>query len=424
MSVSPRRSASFVVVLLTVCAVIIGLGVAPASAKKYTPKPGVTTNNPLGSIKERRAITRHILRTIDSARAESFIRVASWNIRSDDAIDKLIAAHKRGVTVRVILSRGNANPDNPNLGINRLERALQRAHNAKRPKDRQSELRKCVRSCRGKRGIAHSKFFLFSHVRQARDVVINGSFNLTDLAASNQWNDVYTTVGRGRLYREYRETFRQMFRDKRQDQGYRAEKFGRIKSMMYPYTGKYTKHDPVLKELGRTRCSGAKNGSNGHTKIRIAMTSWHGERGAEIAQRLVQMQNRGCNIKIIYAVMGNEVLRVLRHEGRRAVPIRQVVQDFNGDGVYDRYLHTKVLTINGRYRGDPAAWITFNGSANWSPAALASDEAVMRISGRKLVGRYNSWIERWFANPPKSRPVSAQRRTAGPVNAYANIEPN
>ncbi|WP_372727128.1 phosphatidylserine/phosphatidylglycerophosphate/cardiolipin synthase family protein [Nocardioides sp.] len=424
MPVPPRRPLSSVLVLVTVLAVGLGALAAPASAKRYTPSPGVTTNNPLGDFGERRAITRHILRSIDASRGGSKIRVASWNIRSDDAIDALVRAHKRDVTVRVILSRGNANPENRNVGIDRLERALQRSGNAKRSESRRSGLSKCVRSCRGRSGIAHSKFFLFSKAGKARHVVINGSFNLTDLAASHQWNDVYTTVGRTKVYREFRETFRQMFRDKRVKQGYRAERLGKIKTMMYPYTGKKTRRAPILKELAKTRCSGARYGTNGRTRIRIAMTSWHGQRGINIASRLRQMQNRGCDVKIIYAVMGNEVLRILRKEGRRPVPMRQIVQDFNGDGVYDRYLHTKVMTINGRHRGDRAAWVTINGSANWSPAALASDEAVMKIQGRKLVGRYNTWMDRWFRNPPRSRPVSAERRAAGPVDPYANIQPD
>ena len=97
------------------------------------------------------------------------------------------------------------------------------------------------------------------------------------------------------------------------------------------------------------------------------------------------------------------------------------MQDLDGDGVYDRYLHSKVLTIRGTYRAPPAA-VALNGSANWSPKVLASDEAVMKVQGAALVRRYNTWIDGLFANPPTSAPAMARRSVFGPVDAYAKIE--
>ncbi len=105
----------------------------------------------------------------------------------------------------------------------------------------------------------------------------------------------------------------------------------------------------------------------------------HGDRGKAIASRLRQMWVRGCNIKIVYAVFGNEVLNILRHTSRGPVPIRQIAQDFDKDGVYDRYLHMKTMAISGVWNGRTNANVTWNGSANWTGVALASDEIVMRI---------------------------------------------
>ncbi len=424
----PSRSSRpcvLLTVLLTVLALGVGLSASPAAATGYTPPGGVKTNDPLGSRSERRAIISHLLRSIDSSPKHSHIRIASWNVRSDAIVDALIRAHKRKVSVRLILARGNANPDNRNEGIDRLQRALHHYGNDKRRQSLKSHLHKCRRSCRGNSGIAHSKFFLFSRAGRAHDVVMNGSFNATDLASSSQWNDLYTVRGRPRVYREYRETFRQMFRDHSVSQGYRVRKFGSLETIMFPYTGKHTRTDPVLKELNHTRCGGARHGTNGHTRIRIAMTAWFGVRGKKIAGRLRQMQNRGCDVRIVYAVMGNEVLRILRNDGPKPVPMRQIVQDFNDDGVYDRYLHMKVMTINGVYRGNHGAWMTFNGSANWSPAVLASDEAVMRLSGRRTVHRYNTWLDHLFQHPPqKSRPAARSSRTTTQrdVDPYAKVQ--
>ncbi len=415
-----------VLTLLAVLAAGLAVGAgsfgSPAAAGGYTPPAGVRTNNPLGDRAARRAIISQIIRSTNSAPRKSKIRIASWNIRSDDIVDALIRAHRRRhISVRVVMDRGNANAANPNKGVNRLERALHRYGNDSRRPEMRSGLTRCVSACRGRRGIAHSKFFLFQRSGKARYVVMNGSANATDLAATGQWNDLYTVKGRRGIYREYLTVFNQMYRDRPVRQGYRVRHFGGITTMFYPYTGTGTSGDPVRRELDRVSCSGARNTSDGRTRIRIAMTSWHGERGKSIAWRVRRMQNHGCHIRIVYAVMGNEVLRILRHEGPSPVPMRQIVQDFNGDGVYDRYLHMKVLTVRGVYGRNHSAWMTLNGSANWSPVVLASDEALMRIDRPRVVRRYNGWIDYLFSHPPRSSKSTARMAKPG-VNA-SGVDP-
>jgi len=404
--------------LLAALALLAGPLAVPADAARYTPAAGVRTNNPLGDRDARRAIIGHVIRSIDAVPRKGQIRIASWNVRSDAVVDALIRAHsKRKVGVKVVMDRLNANPTNPNRGVNRLQQALKKG-NGSRPPALRSGLRKCVSACRGPSGIAHSKFFLFSQAGSAKWVVMNGSFNATDLAAHAQWNDIYTIRGRKAVYQEMRTVFSQMWRDENVKQAYRHRSFGKgLTTMVYPWRGRGTQGDPVLKEFSKISCKGARNTGNGRTKIRISMTSWHGERGKKIAWAVRRKQNAGCNVKIVYAVAGNEVLRILRREGPRPVPLRQITQDFNGDGVYDRYLHTKVLTVRGRYGSDRRATMTLNGSANWSPAALASDEVLIRLQGAGPLKQYNAFVERLFRNPPpRSRPVakSSGARAAGP----------
>lgn len=408
--------AALLVALLTSLALLVGPLSVPAEAARYTPPAGVRTNNPLGDREARRQVLGHLIRSIDAVPRKGQIKVASWNIRSDDVVDALIRAHsKRRVGVKVVLDRLNANPDNRNRGIDRLQRALKQGNDNRRPALR-SGLRKCVSACRGRSGIAHSKFFLFSKAGRARWVVMNGSANATDLAAYGQWNDVYTIRGKKAVFKEMKTVFAQMYRDRNVDQPYRARRFGDTTVMTYPWRGSGTKGDPVLREMSKISCTGARNNRSGKTKIRIAMTSWHGERGKKIAWAVRRKQNRGCDVRIVYAVAGNEVLRILRREGARPVPLRQIVQDPNGDGVYDRYLHMKVLTVKGHYGQDRSAWVTLNGSANWSPAALASDEVVMRIKRKGVLQRYNRWIDWLYRNPP---PRTASRTTAGRTSTTA-----
>ena len=401
-------------VVQIVLAGVLAVGVAPqalgpstaAAAEEYTPPAGVKVNRPLGRPFERRAILDHLVRSIDNVPRKGQIMVASWNIRSNDFVDALVRAHRRKRSVRVVIDRLNANAENPNYGFRRLRRELASYGNENRPVALQSGAVKCRSACRGQGGIAHTKFYLFSQSGTATNVVVNSSANATDLAAGYQWNDAYTVREKPVLYEGFKAVFEEMYRDENVEQPYRTVQRGRTLAEFYPYTGAGTEVDPTLADLAPVQCTGARNTSSRRTKIRIAMTSWHGDRGTAIAHRVRQLANSGCDVKIVYAVAGNEVLRILRREGRRPVPMRQIVQDWNRDGVYDRYLHMKVLTIKGRYAEDRTAAVTVNGSANWTPVALVSDEAVVTLRNKRVLEAYNAHIDFLFGNPPP-RPRAA-----------------
>lgn len=388
---------------------------SPASAAVYTPPAGVKFNKPLSGHDAQRTILTHIVRSINGVPRRGTIRIASWNIRSNAFVDALIRAHRRNVSVRVVMDLGNANAESPNPNVNRLARGLSQG-NRVRPPERRSGLRKCRSSCRGSRGIAHAKFFAFSESGRVRHVVINTSANATDVSATRQWNDAYTVRNSSRLYGAFMSIFTEMWRDRAVRSPYRRIALGSLTAEFFPYQGSGATGDPALRHLNRVMCKGARNTRSGRTVIRVAMTSWHGERGKRIAWRVRRLQNAGCDIKVIYGVAGREVLRILRRGGPKPVPLRQIAQDWNEDGVYDRYLHSKVLTIRGRYGSNSRANVTVNGSANWSPAALASDEVVYTLTKRWVVTRYNDWVNRLFANPPRTSRVTTTARTgtAGP----------
>ncbi|GEP36317.1 hypothetical protein NSZ01_40850 [Nocardioides szechwanensis] len=378
-----------------------GVGPKPAP-DKYTPPAGPKFNNPLAGKEARGRIRRHLLRTINSVPGREQIRIASWNVKSTDIQNALIRAHERGVSVRVIIDRGNAGPAKPNPGFDRMARKLGEGQKSRMPSQK-SFTRKCVSSCRYYSGIAHTKFFLFSKAGKAHNVVIYGSNNATDLAAHSQWNDMFTIKGRGNIYQEFLHIFDQMRRDQPIKQAYETYAHGSTTSYFYPYKGQGTGDDPLLRDLNDIRCKGATGGTgtNGRTKIRIAQTSMHGERGKQIANRLRDMYENGCDIKIVYAVFGNQVLSILRHTSRGKMPIRQIAQDFDLDGVYDKYLHMKNMAVSGVYKGRTDANVTWNGSANWTGVALASDEIVMRIIGPRIRAQYANWVDYLYANPPR-----------------------
>lgn len=390
-----------------------------ASGARWTPPAGVKFNNPLGGRTQRRAVIGHLIRTIDSVPRRGQIKVASWNIRSSGVVDALVRAHaNRKVGVRVVVDRLNANPGNPNKGVDRLQRELSLHSNRSRRPALRSGLRRCASACRGPAGIAHSKYFLFSHAGKARRVVINSSSNATDLAASHQWNDAFTLRGNRKIYDAFKVVFAEMYRDRHVKQGFRTAQVPGVRALFFPYRGRHTRQDPTMRLLNQIRCHGAGNTGDNRTQVRVAMTAWHGDRGKRIARKVRQLKNHGCHVKVVYAVAGNEVLRILRRDGRRPVPLRQIVQDFDRDGVYDRYLHTKVLTIKGRIDNNRRATVTVNGSQNWTPVALVSDEATLRISRPTVLRRYNRHIEWLFANPPPRKREGLRRLPGAPPAVY------
>lgn len=364
-------------------------------ARSFSPIKGVITNSPLSrNPANKYRILNKIIRAINHVKKGDRIRIISWNIRSDSFVNALLRANGRGASVKVIIAHGNAIGPRANPNFYRLKRGLAAHPHPHKSSGQRSRAMRCWSSCRGGTGIAHTKMFMFSKTGSARGVVMYGSANATKVAAIDQWNDLYTIKNRPGVHREALGVFHHMLRDKRvKGNIYVVQSFKNLRLGFYPYTGKNATGDPDLKILRRVSCTGAKNVYRGHTKIRILMTSWTSARGLALANQIKRLHARGCNIRVVYGVMGNQVLNVLR-SGR--VPVHQVATDWNCDGLYDRYLHMKTLAIRGSYNGNKRAHLAWNGSANWTPVALVSDEVVGEINDAGVSNYYISEADRLF----------------------------
>jgi len=388
--------------LMSVALVAGTTSTAQAVPDHFRPAKGPTFNNPYGGSVAAHRIVHKLVRTINSVRKGHKIRIASWNFRSNAISNAVIAAHKRGVSVRILMDYSNWNPDVPNNFAARTHRALAQG-NKHRKHDMTSWLKRCKGSCRGHHGIAHVKFYAFDKVGKLRNVVMFGSANATELAAIIQWNDIYTVTKSPEKYQEFITVFNQMRRDRAVKQGFLSYKHGPMRISFYPYTGKGTEKDPVLSVLNNVRCQGATGpaGINGHTKIRIAQTATYGPRGLALANRLATMQKRGCRIRLVYAMFGAKVLKVLRHQaGPGGVPMTHLAYDVNCDGIYDRYVHMKSMTVSGVYGQNTHARFTWNGSANWTGVSLGSDEVVGELHMPTVTREYSSWIDYMYNHVP------------------------
>lgn len=394
----------------------------------YSPKTGPIFNDPRFK-KSKDRIIRHIIRSVDATPTGELIRVHSWNIASSRFVNHLISAHRRGVSVRVLMSRGKVEDQGSRGDFSRLKRALSNpSESHPQPKGERSWARSCNRSCRGKRGIAHTKSYVFSQAGKSQKVVMVSSANATEVSAKFQWNDMFTVVGNDVLYRKFLDIFAESGKDKKAKRPYQTVSSGPYEAYWYPWAGKDAKGDRVIKSLKKISCKGAKGNTGtaaGRTRIRIAMDAILNDRGIKIGKRLARLYEQGCDIHITYALMGNQVLQVVRHTSRGAIPIRQIVQDFNNDGIYDRYLHAKVMTVSGVYGKDRSAQIVWNGTENWSGLALLSDEVGMEVRKQGALRKYERWINHLFANPPRARTaaVAARARALG-VDPYSQMEHN
>lgn len=397
---------------------------------KYRVKPGVTFNSAVGGVAARRAIISKINATIGRTRKGETIRIFSWKIWTRAGVTGLLKAQRRGVRVQALMDKKNTVVES-NHHFWRLRKGL-RAGNKNRRPDRRSGARLCDHSCRGKGGAAHSKFFLFSKVGASRYVYMNSSANWGDAAANLQWNDMYTFVGDRGVYEAAADVFKQAWTDKPLARPWfeYSNRSGTLVTAWSPTTPKSRKADRLLNTLKVVKCRGATGGAgnkNRRTVIRSAPDVIRGERGMAVAQQLRRLWNNGCDVKIGYTVMGIDVNRLLRSpRGRGPVPIKQLTQDFDGDGIFDRYFHLKVYTVNGVIGKDTSAQWMVSGSSNTSGLSLVSDEAFVYFINRPgITARYQRHIDYWFDHFPKSDKTSrvvARQIASGEVDPYAKME--
>ncbi|MGI8521712.1 MAG: phospholipase D-like domain-containing protein [Nocardioides sp.] len=424
-----RRS---IAAMLTSASVVLAALLAPsallvpsasAEAAPYHPHTGAAFNNPLGGGPDNYRVLNVVQRAIDHAAPGSLIRIMSWNIMSRSVVYKLLRAQRRGVRVLALMDDSNRTVL-PNPSYARLHNGLIRQNHSVQNKRRRSHARTCVNSCRGSRGQAHGKFFLFSKTGHRRDVLMEGSTNLTAAAATNQWNDIFTFVRNERLYKFSADVFNQMWKDQPVRNPYREKTAGTVRMFFSPMQGKNYHGDRRLQLLNRVHCHGARHaGIGGHTVIRIAPDVIRNRRGMAVARRLRFLWANGCDIKLGYTVMGRDVHSFLRQSTRRGpIPMKHLVQDYNGDGEFDNYFHLKAMSINGHVGKDASAHFVVNGSANISGFAATSDENSAIIRRKAPTLHYEGYINYWFDHFPESVPTTTAARRAPGFDPYAHVD--
>ena len=372
---------------------------ASAAEVPYTVKPGLTFNNPTTGTPGHRRILTVLEKAIDNAPPGSRIRMAQYLFDIDSTADKLIAAHKRGVVVQLLID------DHPmSVQTLRVRRALGTTKSATR-----SFVSRCKNSCMSSAtSVMHAKFYLFSRSGRSTNVSMISSANPYTGNSAVSWNNMHVLVGDTRIYASLSKYFDDMLPDIDRPNYYRTTTSGMHKIYMFPRAARAGSSDvAMLDVLNNVRCTGLARGygSNGRTVVRIEQWGWSAAR-LDIARRVWALHNQGCKVQIIANKFntGPRVFEVLLKRSTKygQIPFYNAAIDTNGNGKRDKYMHHKVVMINGKWFGQSTK-VVYTGSANFSgTATLANNELILRVKDAKTYNAYydnfnyirNNWTKR------------------------------
>ncbi len=395
-----------------------------ATTDTYAVSPGLIFNDPTGSKAKHRRIINKVEEVINHAPPGSRIRMAQYLFDLDSTADALAAAYARGVVVQLMIDDYPISPQ-----TQRMRELLGRSTN------RPSYVRRCVNSCMSSStSVMHAKFFLFSQSGVSRNISMVSSANPYTGNSSTSWNNMHIMVGDQKLYNSLDQYFTDMLPDRDQPNYYRTTTSGPNKLYFFPrQAAKGSADVPMLDVLNHVRCRGVGQGygKDGRTVVRIEQWGWSAAR-LDIARRLWALHDQGCKVSIIANKFNTSprVLQVLLRRSSRSgqITFYNAAIDTNRNGKRDKYMHHKVLMVNGRWFGQNKK-VVYTGSANFTgTATLANNEIIMRVLDNKTYDAYyrnynyirDNWTKRLTVAPPIPR-TTASRRTAATVERQLEV---
>ncbi|MDN4174821.1 hypothetical protein QWY28_17800 [Nocardioides sp. SOB77] len=333
---------------------------------------GALHNRPVGGTgADRKRIGDRQARAVMNAEPGDLVRLAAGRLDEPALADALLAAAAEGVSVQVVLGDGRGTD---------VERRLAGALGSDRAVA--SWVVRCQASCLGGAGRTEASVLLVSRAGGTTDLTMVGGGQPLK-AARNRWSSTYVSSDAA-LYAGYGRIFDRLAADTTDATRTRVLSWGRYTAQLYPVPD-VPRRDPVLRGLAAVGCRNAEGlrTADGRTNVRVAVRSWAGDRGKRIAERLVALRERGCDVA---AVLGPQVLAGVRRTLHRAdVPTRAA--DVGGN----------LLVIDGRYgkrAGVQKAWV---GGPAWSDGALAADGVSLVVSERETVRQYLDGFSRAWA---------------------------
>ena len=313
---------------------------------------------PKGDGKDDTTIEDALVGLVGKAAPGSSVRVAIFNWSRKNVAQAFVDAKKRGVDVKVVLD-GDENPIEPGNAIAILMSGL--------GKDNVTMCTRGKGSCIGD-NINHNKFFLFSALTDgSKNVVVQSSQNFTK-AQLGEHNNAVIVRNDAKLYAGYLSYFQDL-RDRKLNLAYDRELLGNkhVRTYVFPRV-----NDTVASVLDNVRCK------KGESRIRVAMAFFTEER-AEVAQRLVDLQKRGCDVGVAMRKAGDGPVdaSIIQRLKKGGVDVGLYPSE-NGNNI-----HSKYLLVDSPYEGANGVSrrkLVFTGSHNYTGTALHhNDETLARV---------------------------------------------
>jgi phosphatidylserine/phosphatidylglycerophosphate/cardiolipin synthase-like enzyme len=386
---------------------------AEAATDTYKVAPALVFNDPTGSLAKHRRIIDKVEDAIDHAPPGSRIRMAQYLFDLDSTADALVRAYARGVNVQLLIDDYPISPQ-----TQRMRKTLGTNKKAK------SYVARCVNSCMSSStSVMHAKFFLFSQSGVTKTISMVSSANPYTGNSSVSWNNMHILVGDTKIYASLDRYFTDMLADRDQPNYYRTTTSGKHKLYFFPRLAvKGTADVPMLDVLNNVRCTGMSKayGSEGRTVVRIEQWGWSAAR-LDIARRTWKLHDSGCKVSVIINKfnISPKVLQVLLKPSARygQMTVYDAGIDQNKNGKRDKYMHHKVLMVNGRWFSQSKK-VVYTGSANFTGTALlANNEIIMRVIDNPTYDAYyknfnyirNNWTKRITKAPPV--PVATAKKS-------------
>ncbi|MGA4848832.1 phospholipase D-like domain-containing protein [Streptomyces sp. G5(2025)] len=408
-AVKPVKGARQAVALATVlsAAGIQAAGSVGTASADTTPTPAWTEgpifNNPKGDVDQQHAIRTRLIELTNSAVPGSTIKVAVYHVWETPIVDALVAAKRRGVHVQVLLDETSKSDRPANGAYARLMAAL--GTSTAKP----SFVKLCPtgKSCLGDprygKSIMHNKFWLFSQVAGARDVVVQTTSNSTPSAHTKFFNDALLLPNNPAMYDAYADYFTDMLGKNWQGWDYRTLSSGRYKAYFFPRNGTVNETDTMYSVMNNIRCTYKDAaGVTQRTKVRAAIFKITRE---QIAAKLVSLKKAGCDVSLLYAesdsaksqggtpgtweqlhARGGPSVRCYNDDRDPLRPGGKLTTPF--------IIHSKYLLIDGMYDGKRNK-VSFTGSQNYTaPALRENDEAIVKVDDDSVHDTYRSHFDR------------------------------
>ncbi|KOG40754.1 phospholipase D-like domain-containing protein [Streptomyces resistomycificus] len=374
---SSTRPAAFAVALTLTAGLQLGLAEDASAAVTAGP----VFNNPTGDVAQQQAIRTRLLEYIGQAPAGSSIRASVYHFWDTGLAQALADAHTRGVAVQLMLDESDVsdNPDDDTYGI------LTAALGTDTGQSSFVGLCPVNKSCLGDpslgASINHNKFWLFSQLDGAYNVVVQTSSNMTPSSYSRFWNDAYVIPANATLYAAYGSYFGKLVGKDWDSWQYSYTTSSPYKVYFFPRPASDpSPGDTITGVLDNVTCSYTENGTSKSTRVRVAMFKLT---RLAVAQKLVALQKAGCTVDIVYATAdsgsSSGTWETLHASGGPA--LRCYNWDDDGDaGTASRIVHSKYLLIEGKYDGSVGQKVLWTGSHNYSgPALTKNDEALLKV---------------------------------------------